>query len=110
MYHEEPTPEEEAILADTRQEWLATDSGIHQQFVFVAFVSKSKGWRNGKRRIRKHWKEVELVKYRDGRFRLSHLFPWDVVAPEALGLQFVDNPEEVEQALRDLVPIYGRKR
>lgn len=48
------------------------------------FVSRSKGRRNGKRRIQRCWKEVHLVRYRDG-FHLWHRFPFDVYASEIIG-------------------------
>tara|TARA_Y100000310_G_scaffold333905_2_gene412428 strand:+ start:2718 stop:2990 length:273 start_codon:yes stop_codon:yes gene_type:complete len=47
----------------------------------VYFVSKSKG--RGRRR--RHWEEVELVHNKvTGRYRLAHLFPFDLYASEVL--------------------------
>ena len=61
---------------------------IAQNFKYKAFVSKSKGirYRNGVpyRRIRKQWKDIELVSYRNTGFHLWHNFPFDEVATESL--------------------------
>lgn len=71
---------------------------------YAAFASKSKGIRNGKRRLRKHWKEVELVKYRSG-WHLSKNFPWDIVAQEVLHPIYDKDGLAAEKMLQDLVPI-----
>jgi hypothetical protein len=57
---------------------------VASNFQYRAFVSRSKGIRNGKRRIRKHWKDIELVKYQDGNFHQWHRFPFDETVTEAL--------------------------
>lgn len=78
--------EREAVLEwekDGEAEYLAADP-VRQSIKYRRFVSYSKGWRNGKQRIRKHFKEVHLVKYRGG-YSLWHRFPFDVSATEILG-------------------------
>ena len=57
---------------------------VKRNFKYSAFTSKSKGIRNGKRRIRKRWKDVELVAYQGTGFHLWHRFPFDETATEAL--------------------------
>lgn len=63
---------------------LVESSPVIQAITYHRFVSRSKGWRNGKRRIRKHWKEIRLIKYARG-FTQWHRFPFDEYATEILG-------------------------
>jgi hypothetical protein len=68
------------VAAECRQE-----DRVARLITFRAFVSKSKGIRNGKRRVRKHWKEVYLVRYRSEGFRSWNRFPFDEAATEIIG-------------------------
>jgi hypothetical protein len=77
------TKETKAILDEIEIE-IEVHNPVKWNFKYKAFVSKSKGIRNGKRRIRKHWKDVELVSYRNSGFHLWHKFPFDEVATETL--------------------------
>jgi hypothetical protein len=77
---------------EVKDEFVKNDK-VHQVITRVCFVSKSKGIRNGKRRLRKHWKEVELLKYLDGRFTQTHKFKFDVYATEIIG--DIENAEEI---------------
>jgi hypothetical protein len=74
--------EEEEQQAAMR-EYLGQDR-VAQNVTYHAFVSRSKGWRNGKRRIRRRWKEVQLVRYTEG-FHLWPRFPFDEYATEIIG-------------------------
>jgi len=74
-------------------------SPIYAAFTYVAFVSLSKGLRNGKRRLRRHWKETRLIRYQRGPFMAWHKFPFDVYASEVLGPIL-----EPTQALIDRLP------
>lgn len=76
---------------------------IARAIKYVAFVSKSKGIRNGNRRLRRHWKEVELVKYHRG-WHLSKNFPWDTTAQEVLSHISEKDGLLAEKMLQDLVP------
>lgn len=67
---------------------------VIQSITFHGFVSKSKG----KNRKRKKWKEVYLVKYRDG-FHSWDKFPFDVYATEIIG-QHADG-EDLKQRILD---------
>jgi len=57
---------------------------VVQKITYHRFVSKSKGRRNGKKRVRRYWKEVHLVRYQGG-FQSWHLFPFDEYATEIIG-------------------------
>ena len=71
------------VEAEVQNE-LLSDNCVAQSIKYRRFVSRSKGWRNGRRRIRRHYKEVHLVRYNDG-FHLWHRFPFDVSATEIIG-------------------------
>lgn len=71
------------LLRESEEEVKAQDPVV-QSIKYRRFLSYSKGWRNGKRRIRKHCKEIHLVRYTDG-FHQWHRFPFDVYATEILG-------------------------
>jgi hypothetical protein len=75
---------QQTCLEEVEEEWRAADPVV-QSRKYRRFVSRSKGWRNGRRRIRKRWKEIHLVKYRGGRYSQWHRFPFDVYATEILG-------------------------
>jgi hypothetical protein len=77
---------EAAIEYEVRQE-LADNDPVVSTITYRRFVSKSKGRRNGKKRVRRNWKEVHLVQYRGGghNFTQWHLFTFDVYATEILG-------------------------
>lgn len=89
MIEDEEQAEYEAqIEAEVKAECRGEDR-VAQLVVFHPFVSKSKGIRNGKRRTRKHWKEVYLVNYRNTGFRSWGRFPFDEAATEIIG-QYAD--------------------
>ncbi|KKN45084.1 hypothetical protein LCGC14_0686660 [marine sediment metagenome] len=73
---------EAAVEAEVKAELDRTDI-VYQEIQYTRFLSRSKGWRNGKRQLRKG-KEVHLVG-RKGIFRSWHLFPFDVIATEIIG-------------------------
>ncbi len=77
---------------------LRDNDPVIRNFSYVSFVSKSKGIRNGKRRFRRNWKEVELVSYQGGHYSLWHRFPFDIYASEVLG-----DIEDVEKKLMNAV-------
>lgn len=56
---------EEQVKQEYMREYLCDDR-VAQNITYHRFVSKSKGIRNGKRRIRRRWKEIHLVRYRGG--------------------------------------------
>lgn len=67
----ESVDERHALLEweqEGREEYLK-DNPVYRSINYRRFVSYSKGWRNGKRRLREHWKEVRLVGTKRG---LSH--------------------------------------
>jgi len=92
-----------------REAWaqfLANDP-IHQSCVYVEFISKSKGKRNGKQRLRRYWKEVYLIKYRDSGFTQAHRFPFDKYATEIFGMSV--KSDEAEEKLRELIPLRAKR-
>ena len=82
-----------------KEELELTDPIVIKGVQYVRFVSKSKGIRNGKRRMRKKWQEVRLIKYRLG-FQLWHRFAFDIYATEILGQAF--DGEDLKQRLDGL--------
>ena len=68
------------VAAECRQE-----DRVARLVTFHSFVSKSKGIRNGKRRVRRRWKEVYLVNYRGTGYHSWHRFPFDEAATEIIG-------------------------
>ncbi len=91
-------------LAEVEAEVLADDPVV-RNITYHRFVSKSKGRRNGKQRIRRHWKEVRLVSYRTG-FQSWHRFPFDEYATEILGQQ--TKADEAEEALKQrIIDLWG---
>ena len=79
-------------------------NAIHRNVKYVYFTSKSKGMRNGKQRLRRNWKEIELFKYRDGNYHQAHHFPFDVYATEVLG--DIDN---AEAKFKELIPVLAKR-
>jgi len=78
---------------------LLRDSPVYQECGYVSFVSKSKGRKkNGERRLRRNWKEVELFRRSRG-WHLPHNFPFDEHASELLGH---DDAEELEEQMRQV--------
>ena len=75
------------------------------------FVSRSKGIRNGKRRYRRHWKEVDLIHYKaiPGRWFTWRKFPFDKYAQEILGDHYrSDYPEhELQERCNNLTRWLG---
>ena len=93
--HDEETTEYYKNLEnDGMAEFIENDK-VHQVITRHCFVSRSKGIRNGKRRLRKHWKEIELLKYLDGKFTQAHRFKFDVYATE-----IIRQREDAETILR----------
>jgi len=84
-------------LEELREGWkdYSKNDPVRSSITCHRFVSKSKGRRNGKQRLRKKWKEVELLKYHNGKFTSAHLFPYDTVATEVLGKDVVDSEGEL---------------
>lgn len=70
----------EQLPPDALEEVLANDPVI-RNIGYRAFVSKSKGRRNGKQRVRRCWKEVELIRYQTG-WHKPHRSRLDMVAAE----------------------------
>lgn len=76
-------------------EYLAEcqENPVLQKVKAKKFVSRSKGWRNGKQRIRKEEKPIILVKYGDNGFHhwdggdttMQGRIPWDDMATEIYG-------------------------
>lgn len=91
-------PWEEEWLAEAKAEYL-TDDRVANNITYRYFVSKSKGRRNGKKRIRRIWKEVHLVKYIGG-FYQWHRFPFDIYATEIIGQHAVG--EVLKERIIDL--------
>ena len=81
-------------IEEARSEALESDP-VARNISHHHFVSRSKGWRNGKQRVRRHWKEVDLVKYRGGGFTLWHRCPFDDWATE-IGCE---DGEELKRAI-----------
>ena len=86
------------------------------------FVSRSKGWRNGKRRIRKVEKDVTLVKYGDSGFKywdngdtnMNGKIPFDQWATEIYGEGYCaavgrHSDDHLRQEIRDLLDQTGGK-
>lgn len=94
------TYESWCMQAETQayQEFLACDP-VAAKIRYVRFVSKSKGRRNGKQRLRRNWREIHLVKYTDG-YHLWHNFQFDVYATEIIGQHA--NAEMLRQRIIDL--------
>ncbi len=67
------------------QEELEGSDPVRKSIRLHSFVSRSKGWRNGKRRLRARWKEIDLLSYRHGPFHTWQHFPFDVYSTEVLG-------------------------
>jgi len=86
---------EEAV----KRELMAADAVIVKGVKYVRYVSRSKGRRNGKKILRKNWREVHLVKY-GRRFLSWHKFPFDIYATEILGQAF--DGEDLKQSIIDL--------
>ncbi len=73
--------------AEERQvaaEEVLNNDPVARNITYRSFCSRSKGWRNGKQRVRKHWKDVQLVRYRGG-YSQWHRFPFDEYATEIIG-------------------------
>ncbi len=74
---------------EVNQEAQANDPVI-RNVGYRYFTSKSKGIRNGKRRIRRHWKEVELIRYQTG-WHQPHKVRLDCVTQELTKEQMSDD-------------------
>ncbi len=80
---------------------MASDP-IHRTCRYVDFVSRSKGRRNGKQRLQRGWKEIQLVRYLNGPATQWHRFPFDEYATEIFGASM--RPDEADATLRELLP------
>lgn len=102
--------EAERILErQLHREWQESEDSVYRAIRAVRFVSKSKGIRNGKRRIRKQWKEVYLLRYLNDNchgYRQWHRFPFDEYATEILGNQGGEYPHEA--LMNRVQELYGR--
>lgn len=87
-------------------EVLAGDP-IRRTCRYVAFVSKSKGIRNGKQRLRRNCKEIRLVKYLGMPVTQWHRFPFDECATEIFGASV--SPDYADATLRELLPERAKK-
>ena len=88
------------------EEFLENDP-VYQAITYVEYVSKSKGRRNGKQRLRRCWKEVRLISYLGNGFTQEHRFPFDEYAPEILDRSA--KPDEATETLRELIPLRARR-
>ena len=80
---EEYTEDQLAQLYEAAADEVETarlESPVTAQVTHATFLSKSKGWRNGKRRLRRGV-EVDLITYA-GRTHSAHKFPYDKYASE----------------------------
>jgi hypothetical protein len=84
---------------ELRKELIAANPVV-ECIKYRRFVSKSKGRRNGRKRLRKNWKEIHLVRFMQGEYHQWHRFPFDVYATEILG-QKADG-EELKKRIEEL--------
>ena len=108
---QDPIREEEALAEYYKQQEevkaeLLQQDPVYQECGFVSFVSKSKGRKkNGERRYRRNWKEVELYRRYDG-FHLPHNFPFDEESTELLDR---DDPEALQDHMKEVCKPTGGK-
>lgn len=88
---------ERAAIAEVEAE-LAAEDPVVRNITYHRFVSRSKGWRNGKQRLRRVVKEVHLVQYHQCGFHQWHRFPFDVYATEIFKERY--SKEDAEEALK----------
>ena len=79
----------EQVLADAKEVALASDP-VYRNIGYRYFTSRSKGIRNGKQRIRRRWKEIELIRFQTG-WHYSHRSHLDCVAQELTHEQMSDD-------------------
>ncbi len=81
------SPEEIELLEQADQEYeqcRKVCDPIKQRGIKAhCFISKSKGIRNGKRKYRKHWREIELVSSDFGK-RFTTKPKWDLLARDVM--------------------------
>jgi len=87
------------VEAEVKREVAGADAVVFKGIKYRRFVSRTKGRRNGKQRLRRNWKETHLVKYSNG-FHLWCNFPFDIYATEILGEAF--DGEDLKQRIIDL--------
>lgn len=87
------------IIAEAKAEADQSDV-VRRKITYRTFVSRSKGIRNGRRRYRRNWKEVRLVKYNNG-FHLWHRFTFDVYATEIMGKMV--GKDDAEESLKQAI-------
>jgi len=86
------------VEEEVYRDFLSSDC-VATRISYTFFVSKSKGWRNGKRLLRRNWKEIHLIQY-CGWWWFWERFPFDVYATEVIG-PFADG-EMLRQRIIDL--------
>jgi len=79
----------EQVLAEAKEEALSSDP-VYRNIGYRYFTSRSKGLRNGKQRIRRRWKEIELIRYQTG-WHYPHRSRLDCVAQELTHEQMSDD-------------------
>jgi hypothetical protein len=106
-------------------EYLAecSENPVAKKVKAKRFVSRSKGWRNGKQRIRREEKDVILVKYGDRPYRfwdggdsnMNGRIPFDDIATEVYGSGFCNggcdrhSDDHLRQDILDLLEKNGGK-
>ena len=79
----------QSVERECKEEVRAADPVV-TNIGYRSFTSRSKGIRNGKRRVRRSWKEVELIRYRSG-WHYPHRSRLDEVATEVTKGQLGDD-------------------
>lgn len=77
------------MLAEGETEFRGNDPVICN-VGYRCFTSRSKGWHRGKKRYRRKWKEIELIRYQTG-WHYPRLSQLDQVATELTGGLMSDN-------------------
>lgn len=102
---------EEEIIAEVLAEVSANDP-IHRRFVYVAFVSTSKGRdKKGRGKKRRYSTEVELIRDREEpykRFYSWNRFPFDEKATDVYQGHNIDGLE-MDAKLRREIPERGER-
>ena len=98
------------------------ENPVLQKIKAKKFISRSKGWRNGKQRIRKTEKPIILVKYGDSGFKywdsgdtnMNGHIPFDQMATEIYGERFCNavdrhSDDHLRAEIKGLLYIKGGK-
>ena len=105
---------EAEVLAEVASEQME-DEPVLRELRYREFVSKSYGRRNGKRRPRRNWKEIYLLRYpgagNDTRWYTWERFPWENCAQEILGdgYQCEDPVRVLQERIMELTQVYGQR-